>query len=111
MLRPRRRLLRLPRRSRNNTRESCDAWGPRGPHGRFRVRFGAMVEWRCPKSHQPLVCFPNGEGDGPAFYLCPASRLRYPVVEGVPVFLVEEATELPAAEVERLVRRARELGL
>jgi uncharacterized protein YbaR (Trm112 family) len=69
------------------------------------------VEWRCPKSHQVLVYFPKGEGDGEPFYLCPASRLRYPVVDNVPVFLVEEATELAAAEVDRLVRRARELGL
>ncbi len=72
------------------------------------------VEWRCPKSHEPLVYFPNGESGtdaAGAFYLCPASRLRYPVVDGVPVFLVEEATELGSSEVDRLVARARQLGL
>jgi uncharacterized protein YbaR (Trm112 family) len=70
------------------------------------------VEWRCPKSHEPLVFFPHGDaGAGEPFYLCPASRLQYRVVEGVPVFLVDEARELPQAEVDRLVRRARELGL
>jgi len=71
------------------------------------------VEWRCPKSHQPLVFFPDGEpgSDADAFYLCPSSRLQYRVVDGVPVFLVDEARELPQAEVDRLVRRAHELGL
>ena len=68
------------------------------------------VEWRCPKSHAELIFFPDGEG-GPPFYLCPASRLRYRVAEGVPVFLVDEAEELAAAEVDRLVQRARQLGL
>jgi hypothetical protein len=33
------------------------------------------------------------------------------VDRGIPVFLIEEATELAAPEVDRLVRRARELGL
>jgi len=72
------------------------------------------VEWRCPKSHEPLVYFPKGETGtdaGAAFYLCPASRLRYRVVDGVPMFLVEEATEVAPAEVDRLVSRARQLGL
>ncbi len=67
------------------------------------------VEWRCPKSHEPLIFFPESAG-GP-FYLCPASRLRYRVDQGIPVFLVDEATEVTAADVERLVEKARELGL
>ncbi len=71
-----------------------------------------MIEWRCPKSHAELIFFPDGEiGGGEAFYLCPASRLRYRVVDGVPVFLVDEAEELPSNEVDRLVDRARALGL
>ena len=75
---------------------------------------GSQVEWRCPKSKQPLVFFPRGEADrdeAQAFYLCPASRLRYRVDQGVPVFLVEEATEVSTTELERLIARARELGL
>ena len=74
---------------------------------------GVTVEWRCPKSHEPLVFFPHGEAgaDAAPFYLCPASRLAYRVVEGVPVFLVDEARELPQAEVDRLVQVARALGL
>jgi uncharacterized protein YbaR (Trm112 family) len=39
--------------------------------------------------------------------LCPASRLRYRIDDGVPVLLVEEATELSNEEVERLVRANR----
>jgi uncharacterized protein YbaR (Trm112 family) len=68
----------------------------------------------CPKSKQPVVYFPRGEADrdeADAFLLCPASRLRYRIDDGVPVFLIEEATEMPASEVERLVQRARELQL
>jgi len=67
----------------------------------------------CPRSKQPLVYFSRGEDDAAGtagFLLCPASRLRYRVDGGVPVMLVEEADELPAAEVERLLARARELG-
>jgi uncharacterized protein len=68
----------------------------------------------CPQSKAPLVHFPRGEtGDDEAaeFLLCAASRLRYRVDEGVAVLLVEEAEELAEAEVERLLARARALGL
>jgi uncharacterized protein YbaR (Trm112 family) len=57
----------------------------------------------CPKSKQPLVYF---EQEG--FLLCPASRLRYRIEDGVPVLLVDEATEVTQADVDRLVK---ELGL
>jgi len=60
----------------------------------------------CPKSKQPLIYFAD-EG----FLLCPASRLRYRIDDGVPVLLVEEATELSSSEVDRLVRSAKERGL
>lgn len=68
----------------------------------------------CPKSKQPLVYFPKGEqgqDEAAGFLLCPASRLRYRIDAGVPVLLVDEAEELPPAEVSRLLGRARELGL
>jgi len=68
----------------------------------------------CPKSKQPLIYFPRGEDDrdeGAAFLLCPASRLRYPIRDGVPVMLVDEATQVDATQVDALVARARELGL
>jgi len=67
------------------------------------------VDWRCPKSHEPLIFFPDTAG-GP-FYLCPASRLKYRVDQGIPVFLIDEATEVTQPEVDKLVARARELGL
>jgi uncharacterized protein YbaR (Trm112 family) len=60
----------------------------------------------CPESKQPLVYFGGGErGNQPdsAFLLCPASRLRYRIEDGIPVMLVEEAERLPQAEVDRLL--------
>lgn len=68
----------------------------------------------CPKTKAPLVYFPRGEqgnDEAGAFLVCPSSRLRYRIEAGVPVMLVEEATELPAEAVERLLARARELGI
>ena len=68
----------------------------------------------CPKSKQPLVYFPRGEADrdeADAFLLCPSSRLRYPIQDGVPVMLVDEAIEVTAPAVEALLARARQLGL
>ncbi|HET9622426.1 MAG TPA: Trm112 family protein [Kofleriaceae bacterium] len=71
----------------------------------------------CPQSKQPLIYFPHGEGAGAGetagggFLLCPASRLRYPVQDGVPVMLVDEATEVDSADLDALLGRARELGL
>jgi uncharacterized protein YbaR (Trm112 family) len=68
----------------------------------------------CAKSKQPLIYFPRGEEDNDeasAFLLCAASRLRYRIEAGVPVMLVDEASELPQASVTRLVARARQLGL
>lgn len=68
----------------------------------------------CPKSKAPLIYFPRGEQDDDernAFLVCPTSRLRYRIEADVPVMLVEEARELPADEIERLVGRARALGI
>jgi uncharacterized protein YbaR (Trm112 family) len=68
----------------------------------------------CPKSKAPLLYFPRGEkndDDAAAFLVCPTSRLRYRIENGVPVMLVEEATEVPAETVDRLVSRAAELGI
>ena len=65
-----------------------------------------LVRAVCPKSKQPLVYF-----EAENFLLCPASRLRYRIDNGVPVLLVEEATEVSAAELDRLLKRAKDLGL
>jgi len=66
----------------------------------------------CPESREPLVYFPAPEdGEGDEFLLCPASRLKYRVDDGIPVMLIEEAERLEDAEVERLLSRAKERGL
>jgi uncharacterized protein YbaR (Trm112 family) len=68
----------------------------------------------CPKSKQPLLYFPRGEDnvdEAHGFLLCPASRLRYRIQDGVPVMLIDEATELSPANVDVLVARAQHLGL
>jgi uncharacterized protein YbaR (Trm112 family) len=68
----------------------------------------------CPRSKQPLIYFPRGEADrdeADAFLFCPASRLRYPIKNGVPVMLVDEAAQVDDAAVEALVARAKQLGL
>jgi uncharacterized protein YbaR (Trm112 family) len=68
----------------------------------------------CPRSKQPLIYFPRGEADrdeADAFLLCPTSRLRYPIQDGVPVMLVDEAIAVTAQTVEALLSRARALGL
>jgi uncharacterized protein YbaR (Trm112 family) len=68
----------------------------------------------CPETKQPLVYFPRGEGDddeSKGFLFCPGSRRKYRIDDGIPVMLVDEADKLGEAEAERLVVRARELGL
>jgi uncharacterized protein YbaR (Trm112 family) len=60
----------------------------------------------CPKSKQPLLYFEAGE-----FLFCPASRLKYRIDQGVPVLLVDEATEVSEAESAQLVKKAKDLGL
>lgn len=67
------------------------------------------ITWCCPKSHEPLIAVPQSAGkndDRVECYISPGSRLRYPVIDGVPVLLVEEAQELTSAEVERLLQLA-----
>jgi uncharacterized protein len=68
----------------------------------------------CPKSKQPLIYFPRGDADrdeADGFLLCPVSRLRYRIEDGVPVLLLEEAVPVAAPALTALVARARELGL
>lgn len=60
----------------------------------------------CPKSKQPLIYF---EKEG--MLLCPASKLKYRIDNGVPVLLVDEATEVAPTDLERLLQQARSLGL
>lgn len=60
----------------------------------------------CPESKQPLIYF---ESEG--FLLCPASRRKYRIDDGIPVMLVEESEALAPGAVDALVAQAREHGL
>ena len=68
----------------------------------------------CPRSKQPLIYFPKGEGnesEAEAMLVCPAANIRYRIEDGVPVLLADQAEELPADTTRKLVARARQLGL
>jgi uncharacterized protein YbaR (Trm112 family) len=60
----------------------------------------------CPDDKGPLYYF---EADGAL--VCPACRRRYDVRDDIPVMLIDEATVLPQAEVDRLLERARAEGI
>lgn len=60
----------------------------------------------CPESKAPLVYF---EQEG--FLLCPQSRLKYRVDDGIPVMLIDEAERLDQGEVDRLLADAVPGGL
>jgi uncharacterized protein YbaR (Trm112 family) len=67
----------------------------------------------CPRCKQPILYFPRGEADereADAFLLCPASRLRFQIADGVANLILDEATSLTEPEIARLVARARQLG-
>ena len=55
----------------------------------------------CPLSHAPLVLRPSGKRTGEELW-CAASGLAYPIHDGIPVMLPEEARELTAEERESL---------
>lgn len=63
----------------------------------------------CPESKEPLLYFAEGDPDagGEPFLFCPASRLAYPVRDGVPVMLIDEATRLREEEAARLAESGR----
>lgn len=68
----------------------------------------------CPESRAPLVYFPKGESgqdESQAFLYCADSRLKYRIEDGIPVMLIEEAVRLDEAEGDKVLARARELGL
>jgi uncharacterized protein YbaR (Trm112 family) len=55
----------------------------------------------CPESKQPLVYF---EPEG--FLFCPASRLKYKIVDDIPIMLIDEAERLDEAQAAELMQRA-----
>ncbi|QDU11820.1 Trm112 family protein [Gimesia aquarii] len=54
----------------------------------------------CPKTKAKLV----RDGDF-LVSIDPASRLRYPIKDGIPVMLVEEATKVPQEEWAEIMKR------
>ena len=56
----------------------------------------------CPESKKPLAYFPER-----GFLFCPESRLRYPIKDGIPVLLIEEAERLSEADAAALAEEAR----
>jgi uncharacterized protein len=55
----------------------------------------------CPESKQPLVYFEQEN-----FLFCPASRLKYKIVDDIPIMLIDEAERLDEAQATELMRRA-----
>jgi len=60
----------------------------------------------CPESKKPLIYFEDDD-----FLFCPDSRLKYPIKDGIPQMLVEEAEEVSQEESERLQQEAEEKSL
>ena len=60
----------------------------------------------CPESKAPLVYFEEER-----FLFCPESRLRYPIVDDIPVMLTEEAERLDEAAAAELLATARDRKL
>ncbi|HEV7730526.1 MAG TPA: Trm112 family protein [Candidatus Binatia bacterium] len=52
----------------------------------------------CPESKQPLVYF-----EQESFLFCPASRLKYKIVDDIPIMLIDEAERLDEAAAAALV--------
>lgn len=55
----------------------------------------------CPESKQPLVYFEQEN-----FLFCPASRLKYKIIDDIPIMLIDEAERLDEAQATELMRRA-----
>lgn len=54
----------------------------------------------CPKTKAKLVC----DGDF-LISVDPASRLKYPIKDGIPVMLIDEAAEVPQEEWAEVMKR------
>lgn len=60
----------------------------------------------CPETKDPLIYFENED-----FLFSPSARLKYPIDDGIPVMLVDEAEEVSDEEGQKLLEKAREEGL
>jgi hypothetical protein len=61
-----------------------------------------LPKLRCPVSHQPLKLV----GEECLVSTDPETRLRYPIVDGIPVLLEEEAAALNENDWQALLARA-----
>ena len=78
----------------------------------FTDQFLAII--RCPVSKQPMIFFPKGEGnrdEADAIFVSVPAKLLYRVENRVPVLLADDAKALDDKAVDRLVARAKELGI
>lgn len=60
----------------------------------------------CPESKAPLVYFEDER-----FLFCPESRLRYAIVDDIPVMLIDEAERLDEDAAAELMATARDRKL
>ena len=65
-----------------------------------------LDELVCPESRTPLVYFPE-TAEREAFLFSPVSRLRFPIVDGIPNLVIEHATRLRESEAEALLAETR----
>ncbi|MBI2568113.1 MAG: Trm112 family protein [Candidatus Schekmanbacteria bacterium] len=61
---------------------------------------------RCPESKERLIYFLEEN-----VLFCPASRLKYPIRDDIPVMLISEAERVTPEAADALVAQARERGL
>lgn len=60
----------------------------------------------CPETKDPLIYFEEEN-----FLLSPSAQLKYPIDDGIPVMLVDEAEELSEDETRELLETAQDRGL
>jgi uncharacterized protein YbaR (Trm112 family) len=60
----------------------------------------------CPESKEPLIYFADE-----SYLYCPASRLKYPIRDDIPVMLIDEAERLDEARGGEVVAEAKKRGL
>lgn len=56
----------------------------------------------CPETKKPLIYFEDKQA-----LFCPASKLLYPIRDGIPVMLTEEAERLDEAKAQALLEEAK----
>lgn len=60
----------------------------------------------CPESKEPLIYFEDQD-----FLFCPESQLKYPIRDGIPQMLADEAKSVTDSECEDLLEEAEDKNL